>query len=960
VQNLPAGLTLNKLSGTIEGIPSDSGTFRATLTARNIIGLSNSLILTIKIAFSPVPVIDCIPNLSAYVGKELRDTIHASKNPTSFSGQNLPSWLKLDTTGVLHGVPLDSGSVSVIIRAQNSDGLSNPCTTKIRVTYLPVIKVDSVVIARVGKLFSYTAKALYNPIRFYATNLPVWLTIDSLTGIMAGTPIDTGTSRIVLWARNESGLSNQYTLTLKTLYPEVPIISGDTIMFSQVNKSFTYKINASKSPTAYSAVNLPDWVTFDSVNGVLSGIPVDTGMVKVVITAKNGEGLSKPFNLNISTVFLPFPIVACDSVLLARIGKPVNFIVNALRNPKTFYAVGLPKGLNIDSTTGLISGVLDSLVIPTIKLLAGNEYGLSDTFRLNLFVVKPPLIKTLPITGNTVYVDTFEINDTTLLRMVQFTLEAGTGNTKLTAVDSVMVPVIAGTKKYGIKTSIPAKYIDVHYGFRALLQVTTGSQHDSLYFSQSVLCDSASNEKFTIPSMSWTPLNITAVPLKNKAHEVLAEVFNGGKYDAKRLRLFRWTPGGTLKHILKDYIEYSDEYSGYFDFYPGNLIWIKAVDSVTVKIDNAFVPAINNSVSIPLYDSNWTDFSVPISFPVSLADIRFETSNDTPISIEEGAIQLYTWEKSATTFVPKPVFLSGVPGVNSSDVVLASGVEVPYSVFTPSNKHIRMIFQPVCTEIESQKQISLKKSIVRQDQSWSVCISCWNGSGGKISSMYCGGNSDLPQKKIFAVPPTFSALSTQFCNVTGDTTFGHVIENKSISSGMQFFYKVENQSESPQTVRISIDSVFNLPDSIRALIANFDSRSQSSEVVTELSKGQQRRFVVNVGTEAFLMNAFDFQPKAIPRTELHSAIYNKMNKSLVISYSIEFKGISEMQLELINLSGRIVFADQFDEKSSGNFKVSVPFISKTSGNIANGLYILRMRVKNEEKQMVFNRCITIL
>jgi len=114
---------------------------------------------------------------------------------------------------------------------------------------------------------------------------------------------------------------------------------------------------------SYSATGLPDGLSISSTTGLVSGSVSATadadGPFSVTVTATDGTNTAnQTFNWNIN------PVVTVDSIddQSNADGDAVSVTVSAgdaLNRTLTYSASGLPAGLNMDSTTGVISGTIN-------------------------------------------------------------------------------------------------------------------------------------------------------------------------------------------------------------------------------------------------------------------------------------------------------------------------------------------------------------------------------------------------------------------------------------------------------------------------------------------------------------------------------------------------------------------------------------------------------------------------
>jgi len=235
---------------------------------------------------------------------------------------------------------------------------------------------------------------------FSAKGLPAGLSIDPATGLISGN-LDYTTAGI-------------YTVTVTATDDGAPVMSDSEI--------FTWNvINFNRSPEvanpgdqssaegftvwvqvmagdpdlellAFSATGLPEGLSINPVTGVISGtIGYDTSPnspYSVTVTASDGDlSDSKSFTWTVTNTNR-IPIMKDPDFISNAEGDVVSYQIEAFdldEQPLTFSAIGLPPGLSIDETTGLISGTLgyetaaSSPYSPTIFASDGELFD-SDNF----------------------------------------------------------------------------------------------------------------------------------------------------------------------------------------------------------------------------------------------------------------------------------------------------------------------------------------------------------------------------------------------------------------------------------------------------------------------------------------------------------------------------------------------------------------------------------------------------
>jgi PKD repeat protein len=389
---LPAGLSVNTSSGLISGTPTTAGTSTVTLSATNA-GGTGTASLTVTINPAP-PTITSATTASGKVGTAFSYQITASNSPTSFGAAGLPAGLSVSsTTGLISGTPTAAGSSTVTLSATNAGGTGTASLTVTINPAAPAITSATTASGTVGTSFSYQITATNSPTSFGATGLPTGLSVSSTTGLISGTPTAAGSSTVTLSATNAGGTGNAtLTLTVNSSLPAAPVITSATTASGTVGTAFSYQIAATNSPTSFGATGLPTGLSVNTSSGLISGTPTATGTSSVTISATNAGGTgSATLTLTINPTT---PVITSATSANGTVGTAFSYQIAATNSPTSFGATGLPAGLSVSSTTGLISGTPTAAGTSTVTLSATNAGG---TGNATLTVTINPSLPAAPV-----------------------------------------------------------------------------------------------------------------------------------------------------------------------------------------------------------------------------------------------------------------------------------------------------------------------------------------------------------------------------------------------------------------------------------------------------------------------------------------------------------------------------------------------------------------------------------
>ena len=403
----------------------------------------NNITLTYAGRTGATPVISSANTASGSTGTTFSYSIIASNSPTSYSASGLPAGLSVNTTsGIISGTPTTAGTSTVTLGATNASGTGSQALT-ITVTARPVITSASTASGTVGASFSYSIIGTNSPTSYSASGLPSGLTVNSSTGIISGTPTIAATSSITIGAINSGGTGTA-TLTLTISAPVVgaPIISSSSTANGALTNAFAYTITASNTPTSFSASGLPAGLSLNSASGAITGTPTVAGTFTVTLGATNGSGTGTS---SLHLTILAAPVINSSASASGTRNAVFTYTITASNTPTSYSASGLPAGLSVNTSTGIISGTPTLTGTSTVTLAATNAAG-TGNLTLTLTVSGAPAITSLLTDSATVgMVYSYQISGTN--NPTSYTATSLAAGLSLNAATGVIsgTPTAAGT-----------------------------------------------------------------------------------------------------------------------------------------------------------------------------------------------------------------------------------------------------------------------------------------------------------------------------------------------------------------------------------------------------------------------------------------------------------------------------------------------------------------------------------
>ena len=261
--------------------------------------------------------------------------------------------------------------------------------TPASIVAVPAITSAKTANGTVGSTFSFEITASNSPVSYGATGLPSGLSVNSATGLISGTPASAATASVTVSATNTSGTGTA-TLTLTIAAAASPVITSATTASATVGSAFSYQITATNSPSSFKATGLPAGLSLSST-GLISGTPSAAGISTVALSATNAGGTgTATLQLTVNSVE-GIPVITSATAISGTVGSAFTFEITATNSPTSYGATGLPAGLSVNTTSGVISGKPTVAGSSSATLSATNSGG-TGTSPLLISIAAAPVV----------------------------------------------------------------------------------------------------------------------------------------------------------------------------------------------------------------------------------------------------------------------------------------------------------------------------------------------------------------------------------------------------------------------------------------------------------------------------------------------------------------------------------------------------------------------------------------
>ena len=235
-------------------------------------------------------------------------------------------------------------------------------------------------------------------VRYYTSgSWPNWLTLDTNTGELGGTPselaVDVPFSVI---ASNSYGkVTNSYEVTVLERPLGPPVFLTTNLPNGVVNAPYSQQIVITNGGSfSISDGSLPAGLNMDT-NGLISGIPTTAETLQFIVLATNVVGGSnKTFGITIDPPAGAPEFTTTSPLPSGVVGQPYSLQIEASNYPTNFSLLAgeLPDGLGL-TAAGMVTGTPTQIEIDNFTVFATNLVGGAQS-NYTLQILGPPVILT--------------------------------------------------------------------------------------------------------------------------------------------------------------------------------------------------------------------------------------------------------------------------------------------------------------------------------------------------------------------------------------------------------------------------------------------------------------------------------------------------------------------------------------------------------------------------------------
>ena len=394
VDSLPAGITLDSVTGQISGAPTEAGRYEFTIQRSN--GCSNHTDRIVLVVIGN-PTLSYLSSYALALGESVNiQPVLSYVDSLSIVSGSLPSGLSWDNrTGAITGSPTGVMDKStVVFMASNRYNITRTTVVFRVLQRITQFNYESSFYTYAVESAISLSPHIVGPCSNYSIQsgiLPSGIQLNSTTGVISGTFLQSvSNQRVTISAQNELG-SMTVVLTFTVVssissfsYPQSSYLLAKNRFFST-----TPVVNGNVTSYSISFGELPQGLEYSEQTGVISGTPSVSLLNQIVeMKAMNAYGFKTA--MLVISVLEPISTFSYPQNHLC-LSKDESFSMSpSATGDHVTYSITsglLPMGLSLNRDTGVISGIptVSTPTYESIVVRIDNELG-SRSFSIGIRV----------------------------------------------------------------------------------------------------------------------------------------------------------------------------------------------------------------------------------------------------------------------------------------------------------------------------------------------------------------------------------------------------------------------------------------------------------------------------------------------------------------------------------------------------------------------------------------------